>query len=304
MSVDFRYQKLGYVALGVTDIERSTAFATDIFGLDLTAELSGQRRLFRGSTAHHDIILAPASEPTFVRGGWQLESEEDLDRAFAHFCGQGLDPTWISNDEAQELKLRRAFRIIEPTTRSCFEYFAEMTHVSSPRRNGLTKFTGGIHYGLVIDDCAATTDYLVKNMGFLISDYMDNGRVTLLRAFPNPNHHSFAPVQFGAPFHGFHHVAYMVETIDDIGRLINRVRKNDIKVQFGVGRHPTSGSIFLYIYDSDFIVWEYTLGMEQFPEIGARRARRMSSRPEDMDLWGAEPDTEYFGKFPTILSEI
>jgi 2,3-dihydroxy-p-cumate/2,3-dihydroxybenzoate 3,4-dioxygenase len=99
----------------------------------------------------------------------------------------------------------------------------------------------------------------------------------------------------------FHHVAFMVNEIDDIGKYLNRAKKHDVKIQFGIGRHPTSGSIHLYLYDPDYFIWEYTLGMEQFPEVGAREARRMSANQEDRDLWGATPDREHAHKLPGVL---
>ena len=34
MGLDFRYKKLGYVALNVTDMEKSAAFYRDMVGLD------------------------------------------------------------------------------------------------------------------------------------------------------------------------------------------------------------------------------------------------------------------------------
>ncbi len=82
----------------------------------------------------------------------------------------------------------------------------------------------------------------------------------------------------------------MVESIDDIGKLFNRIEAHGVKRAFGIGRHPTSGSIHLYIFDPDSMVWEYTLGMEQFPEVGARPPRFMSAAPEDYDLWGARAE--------------
>src|SRR5258705_10988774 len=81
----------------------------------------------------------------------------------------------------------------------------------------------------------------------------------------------------------------MVESIDDLGKLFNRIEAHDVKRAFGIGRRPTSLSIFLYIFAPDSMVWEYTLGMEQFPEVGAREPRFMSAAPEDYDLWGAVP---------------
>jgi 2,3-dihydroxy-p-cumate/2,3-dihydroxybenzoate 3,4-dioxygenase len=298
MSVDFRYKGLGYVVLNVSDIERSTHFATDIYGLDLVDEAADGSRFFRSGHNHHDIILSPASEPEFVRGSWQLETDSDVDKAFAHYHQLGLSPMWLSDQESAGLKIEKAFRVVEPVMKTTHEYFSKMTYISVPRQNRLTNFQGGKHYGLAVPDCQSVTKYMVENMGFVVSDYVEGGFGSLLRAHPNPNHHSFAPLQLPGGKTGFHHVAFMVNEIDDIGKFFNRVKQYDVKIQFGIGRHPTSGSIHLYAYDDDYFVWEYTLGMEQFPELNPREPRRMSSAPENFDLWGAVPDREFAGRNP------
>ena len=302
MGVDFRYRRLGYLALNVSDIEKSTAFATDVFGMDQSGEGDNGARFFRIGPSHHDIMLIPAEKPGFVRSGWELESEEDLDKALAHYQRIGLAPQLIPQEEAHMLGLERAFRIVEPKLNTVWEYYARMNYTTVPRTNTLTNFQGGKHYGLVIPDCKAVTDYMVENMGFLVSDYLEGWKASLLRAWPNPNHHSFAPLQFPAPKPTFHHLAFMVNEIDDIGKLFNRIKRFDVQIQFGIGRHPTSGSIHLYIYDPDYFVWEYTLGMEQFPEEGAREPRRMSADPANLDLWDAVPETLHAMKFPGLVT--
>ncbi|WP_114951600.1 VOC family protein [Sphingosinicella terrae] len=301
MSVDFRYRKLGYLVLNVSDLERSTHFATDVFGLDLAGEAGDGARFFRAGPAHHDLILQQADSPAFARSAWELETEADLDKAFAHYERIGLSPQWVGDNECANLRLERAFRIVEPVLRTTWEYYSRMSYTSVPRTNRLTKFQGGKHYGLTVTDCKKVTDYMVENMGFLVSDYLEGWFASLLRAYPTSNHHSFAPLQLPGAKPGFHHLAFMVEEIDDIGKLFNRIKRYDVKVQFGIGRHPTSGSIHLYIYDPDYFVWEYTLGMEQFPEVGAREPRRMSAAPENFDLWDAVPDREHAHLFPPIL---
>ncbi len=302
MGVDFRYRRLGYLALNVSDIEKSTVFATQVFGMDQAGEGANGARFFRVGPQHHDIMLTQADQPGFVRSGWELESEEDLDRALAHYQRIGLAPKLLPEEEASMLGLERAFRIVEPKLNTVWEYFARMSHTSVPLENRLTSFQGGKHYGLVIPDCKAVTDYMVENMGFLVSDYLEGWKASLLRAWPNPNHHSFAPLQFPAPRPTFHHLAFMVNEIDDIGKLFNRIKRFDVQIQFGIGRHPTSGSIHLYIYDPDYFVWEYTLGMEQFPETGAREPRRMSADPASFDLWDAVPETIHAAKFPGLVT--
>ena len=139
-------------------------------------------------------------------------------------------------------------------------------------------------------------------MGFATSDILGHYLGTLLRAWPNPNHHSVGVLPSSTGKVDCHHIAFMVNSIDDIGKFINRAKRMNVKAQFGIGRHPTSGSIHYYVYDPDFFIWEYTLGMEQFPELNPREPRYMSPAPENYDLWGAVPDKEFVGRNPLVLT--
>ena len=307
MPVDFRYKEMGYVALNVTDIDRTTAFATEVMALTIAGDGPSGERFLRCSTNHHDVVLHKADKPGFLRSGWVLETQDDVEKAFSHFDKNlGLNPQWISDEEraALGLSFAPAFRVREPTTRAQYDFYAKMEYVSSPlehRQIAQIKNLG--HFGLVVPNCRATTEYMVANMGFVVSDYLGPYAVTLMRAFPNPNHHSFAPVQSPQGRCAFHHMAFMVTEIDDIGRLLNRTKKFDAGIAFGIGRHPTSGSIHLYVYDPDDMVWEYTLGMEQFPEENPREARNMSTKPENFDLWGAVPDAGFLEKGADVVTE-
>jgi 2,3-dihydroxy-p-cumate/2,3-dihydroxybenzoate 3,4-dioxygenase len=306
MIAPFRHRRLGYVALNVTDLSRSTAFATDIFRLSVQGDGPDGARFFRSGVRHHELMLSQAPSAGFLRAAWELETPEQVDRAFHHFDAiLELKPQALSAEEKAALGLSTdlAFRVREPTTKACFEYYSRMQNISSPRADAVTKFLGDIHFGLVVPDAKQTVSYMAENIGFVVSDYVGDYLATLMRAFPNPNHHSFAPVQSPDGSCKFHHVAFMVQEIDDIGKLFNRCKRADIGIAFGIGKHPTSGSIHLYIYDPDGMVWEYTLGMEQFPEIGAREPRFMSSRPEDFDLWGAAPDAGFLARGAAVVTE-
>ncbi len=61
-------------------------------------------------------------------------------------------------------------------------------------------------------------------------------------------------------------------------------------IVFGPGRNPASTSVFLYWLDPDGMTVEYSFGMEEFPEVGARAARRHPLAPEFLDSWGGRPD--------------
>jgi 2,3-dihydroxy-p-cumate/2,3-dihydroxybenzoate 3,4-dioxygenase len=306
MPVPFRYRKVGYVALNVTDIARTTEFATRTFALENTGTGPAGEQFLSCGTEHHDVVLYQSKEPGLLRGAWELESPGDVERAHAHYEALGLKPVWLAQEEKDILGLGvwPAFRVREPTVGLCFEYYSKMMIRSRARPAQVTNFRHIGHFGVNVPNVREATEYAIANMGLLISDTLGNYLGTLLRAFPNPNHHSFAYLPARDGKKQLNHIAFMVDSIDDIGKLFNRIEAHGVKRAFGIGRHPTSTSIFLYIFDPDSMVWEYTFGMEQFPEIGAREPRFMSVAPEDYDLWGAVPKPGFGGSGNVVTHDL
>jgi 2,3-dihydroxy-p-cumate/2,3-dihydroxybenzoate 3,4-dioxygenase len=95
----------------------------------------------------------------------------------------------------------------------------------------------------------------------------------------------------------------MVSDMDDIGIAMNRLQKHEVPIVFGPGRHQPSGSIFLYFLDPDGMSLEYSFGMEEFPEKGAREARMLEAHPLALDTWGSVPQPA-FGKVGAIEPKV
>ena len=305
MAANFRYRKIGYVALNVTDVARTTEFATRTFGLHSNGTGPSGEQFLSCGAEHHDVVLYQGKDPGFLRGGWELETPDDVLKAQAHFEGLGLKPVKLAQEEKDVLGLGvwPAFRVREPTTGICFEYYSKMVIMARARPTPMTNFKCLGHFGVNVPNVREATEYAEANMGFICSDILGNYIGVLMRAFPNPNHHSFAYLPAREGKKQFNHLAFMVDSIDDIGKLFNRIEAHGVRRAFGIGRHPTSGSIHLYVFDPDSLVWEYTLGMEQFPEVGARQARLMSAAPEDYDLWHAVPKPGFGGSGTVVTSD-
>jgi 2,3-dihydroxy-p-cumate/2,3-dihydroxybenzoate 3,4-dioxygenase len=71
------------------------------------------------------------------------------------------------------------------------------------------------------------------------------------------------------------------------------LKKHDVPIVFGPGRHPPSDSVFLYYLDPDQLTLEFSFGMEEFPEQHARAPRDLKLAPESIDYWGAQPDPRF-----------
>lgn len=295
MTIPFRYKRLGYAALNVTDLPRSTAFYRDLVGLDVSAE-SASFVALRCSRDHHSLLLYPAAEPGLKRIAFELESAADLARAREHLLGLGLDVEPVSAEEKKALRLVDALRFRIPGCGLCIEYFVQMMFMAEPFSARLTRIERLGHVVLNVADFNATVSFLNEHLGFRTSDFVP-GFAAFLRCHPNPLHHSMA-VLAGADNH-LNHVNFMVSDIDDIGRAMNRMKAAGVEIVFGPGRHLPSESIFLYFLDPDRMTVEYSFGMELFPEHHAREARLLEPVPATLDTWGSVA-TPAFGKIGAI----
>ena len=112
--------------------------------------------------------------------------------------------------------------------------------------------------------------------------------MTFMRPFPSPFHHGIGVGK--GPKRVLHHLNFMVSEIDDIGKAPNRMKKHDVPIVFGPGRHPASTSVFFYFLDPDGMTLEYSFGMEEFTEVDPRKPRTLPMAAESIDTWGSVRD--------------
>lgn len=284
-----RFERLGYLALNVTDLEKSAEFYETMVGLS-RVETNGDAVFFRCSDRHHDIVLFQSDAPGLKRIGWQMESPEQLEALDRHFRSIGIVTRPVSNADAVEMAIDGGFRMTEPTTGATMEFYSHMDHLDSAFEPTHTKIARLGHVVLASADMAATERFFSENMNFKVSDRIENG-VVHMRCFPNPLHHSFG-VGAGKAAQ-LHHVNFMVTDMDDIGRANTRMKSKEIPIVYGPGKHPQSESVFFYFLDPDGLTLEYSYGMEEFPEHAPREPRLFPMTVESVDHWGGLPEPDF-----------
>ncbi|MEQ8348866.1 MAG: VOC family protein [Sneathiellaceae bacterium] len=283
-----RYEKLGYIALNVTDVERSRIFYEEMVGLQFSGSGEGGEAFFRCSTDHHNIVLCPAARPGLKRIGVEMQDEAALDELQAHLGGHGVRLVEVGAAERKALRQGRTLRMTEPFTGATFEFYASMRQFGGqPFQPTLAKIQRLGHLVLKAPDLNKACDFYTDAMEFRVSDRIGD-LVTFMRFHPNPWHHGIGLGAGAAPL--LHHVNFMVSEVDDIGKAIARFGRNDVAIVNGPGRHPASGSMFLYFLDPDGMTLEYSFGMEEFPAEGARKPREFEPIPESFDYWGSYSD--------------
>jgi 2,3-dihydroxy-p-cumate/2,3-dihydroxybenzoate 3,4-dioxygenase len=283
-----RYQKLGYVGLNVTDIERARRFYEEIVGLQFVETCPDGTVLLRCSDDYHSVSLYAAPTPGFRHVGIMLESDQQYEVLRQRLDQHHIPHEQLSGADCESRRVQSAWRIAEPHMHAAFEFYrprpqdAKVLYrpsVAKIQRIGHVVF-GTPHY-------EETLTLLREVLNFAQSDDIDS-TITFFRAFPNPYHHGIGVGR--APRNLLHHVNFMVSEIDDIGSALNRFKRHQVPVVFGPGRHIASNSVFLYYLEPDQMTLEYSFGMEEFPEVAPRAARTLPQAPESLDSWGGIRD--------------
>lgn len=283
-----RYSKLGYVALNVTDVPRARDFYENLVGLKFSGEGDGGEVFFRCSSNHHDLVLHPAAKPGLKRFAFEMETDQDLDAMARLLSDEGLRVVELEGAERRALHQGRTLRVTEPFSGATLEFYSAMTEFGGqPFVPTLAKIQRLGHVVLKVPDFAGACDFYQRVLGLKVSDQID-GLVCFMRC--NEYHHGIGIAKAAAPL--LHHVNFMVSEVDDIGKAIARFAKKEVPIVNGPGRHPPSGSMFLYFLDPDGLTVEYSFGMEEFPLEDARKPRLLEPIPESFDYWGSFLDRQ------------
>jgi 2,3-dihydroxy-p-cumate/2,3-dihydroxybenzoate 3,4-dioxygenase len=295
-----RYKKLGYVVLNVTDLDKSVDFYENIVGVQFV-ERDNETAYFRASRDHHNLILQQADEAGLVRVAYELEKASQFQGVFDYLTEQGLNPVELSAKETQALAQGRTLRFKDPILGVTYEFYVEMMQMGLPFVPKKARITRFLHVVYETNKFDEMFEFFTKVLNFRVSDTAGREHAwAWLRAFPSPYHHDFAITK--GPENKLNHLAFQAERVDDVGIQVNRLNENNVPILFGPGRHHPSSSIFLYFQDPDGFTLEYSQGMVEFPEEGAREPRRLEPSQDTIDEWGGSPKPG-FGAYGPLLTE-
>lgn len=298
MTHPIRYSRLGYAHIEVTDLDKSADFYVNLVGLQQAEGAPDGELWLRCSDKPYDLIVTRGATPGLAAVGFELESRQELDKAFAHVAACGYAPEWTDAGTCTTRRIEAGFTFRNPETGLTVDFFSGQAVTADAFEPTVAKIARLGHVVLNVASYAKAHKFWIEDLGFAISDHVP-GRIAFLRAWPNALHHTFALLEGESD--GLNHFNFMVTDIDDVGQAMNRMKKADVPIVFGPGRHLPSTSIFIYYLDPDGMTVEYSFGMELIDEIGGRDARELEPKPEVLDTWGSLPDPR-FGKGGKILA--
>jgi 2,3-dihydroxy-p-cumate/2,3-dihydroxybenzoate 3,4-dioxygenase len=265
-----RYRHLCYVALNVSDLSRSRAFYAGLEGLAEQASPEGVA-LFRVGTDRALLTLNTAASPGLKAFGFEMESDAGLDRLAAALDRHGV--RW-SNSET-------GIRMVEPHLGIAVDFFRGVARepIVADRSNGAIAGFG--HVVISTPGYRQAVAFWREALGFRLSDEID-GRISLLRCFPNPTHHSLG-IACGERSR-FHHLNFRAREGADLDAVAGDLAGNGTTIASGPGTHTPSGNRFVYFLDPDGLTLEISTVAERFEEGRERAPRILPNRPESFAM--------------------
>jgi 3,4-dihydroxy-9,10-secoandrosta-1,3,5(10)-triene-9,17-dione 4,5-dioxygenase len=249
---------LGYAVIEATDIAAWRKFGTEVLGLMAVDAKDGGVR-FRMDDRPFRIAVVPGAEDRFVAAGWELPNQEAYDATLKSLIAAGVAIEHGAVEEAADRKVRALARCKDPSGNR-LEIFhgrvLDYTPFVSPV--GVSGFvTGNMGLGHVVlpaPKVEETRSFYKTYLGFDDTDEMrvpigvpdHPGLALYFLHCANPRHHSLALFEADIPG-GLVHLMVEVNKLDDLGRCIDRCKKNGTPISINIGRHSNDLMVSSYI---------------------------------------------------------
>jgi 3,4-dihydroxy-9,10-secoandrosta-1,3,5(10)-triene-9,17-dione 4,5-dioxygenase len=251
------------VRIGSPQVDRWRSFGSDILGLMPVDGPDPDAAHFRVDHYPPRLVVSAAPAPRLEAIGFEVRDRRELARTVAAVEAAGVE---VAPGSAQECAARQVTGLAKFTDPggAPIELFhgPVLDHVPVRSPFGTRFVTGAGGMGHVVygsPDGQAALDFYLDVLGFLERNSMSTPMGEMWFTSPNERHHTLGILHSESPFQLFH-VFFEVETIDDLGLALDRIRLGDAHLMQSLGRHTNDHMISFYVYTPDFTAVELGWG--------------------------------------------
>jgi catechol 2,3-dioxygenase-like lactoylglutathione lyase family enzyme len=232
-----RIVAIGHLALTSPDVDRLTAYYTDVLGFEVTARADGA--YLTPDVVHHAVTLLPGEEPGLDRLAFRIEGS--LDDAARDLQAAGVKAERRSDAEPGIADLLE----IADLDGNRLQLYAQTQERDTVGPSGVVPQKLG-HVCYFVQDVQATTAFY-ETLGFQWSDWMADFFV-FLRC--NADHHSLNLLRSDNN-RRLHHIGWEVRDWPHIQLACDRLARQGYPLVWGPGRHGPGHNLFTYHRDPD-----------------------------------------------------
>ena len=270
---------LQYVALAVPDFDAERSFFGGTWGLQEVAEQEGKVYFAAvGSSYPYVIRLRQDAEKKTDLIGFTASSPADVNALYAQALALGAKSI-AAPGPAQSPGGGYAARFFDIDGHALEVICGSQPRQARKLEPGEAIPAGLSHIVLHSPDVPKLAKFYEDALGFRLSDWIAEFMV-FIRC--NQAHHRVAIMRGPA---ALNHIAFSVNSIDDLMRGLGRLTRDGVKLQWGPGRHTAGDNTFSYYITPNNIAVEYTSDLEDVDE-ATWVPRTYPMSPQITDRWG------------------
>ena len=288
--------ELGYLGIGIRDVEAWRFYANQILGMEWVED--GSELALRMDYWHHRILVQPgAAEDDVLFAGFRVAGPEEFRAMQQHLKDSGVAFTVASPADAEKRSVLELLRLTDPAGLPLEIFHGPLVDRHKPYRPGRGmhgKFVtgaGGLGH-MIVRDAGVEETYRfysqVIGMRGSIEVRFNAGGQRYEPIFMDLSNGRDHTIGFGAgPLpKRIHHLMVEVDNIDDVGLAYDLARQNNVPILFEPGRHANDNAFSFYMQTPSGWFCEYGYGVT--------RPNPQSEYNVVGDIWGHQMLTKSY----------
>ena len=282
--------ELGYMGIGVKDLDAWKNFATVIVGMELADEGERDRCYLRMDYWHHRLVLHADGSDDLAYLGFRVAGPEEFREMQQQLSEAGVKYRVGSEEEADERHVLEVLKLTDPSGNPIEIFHGPEVQFSKPFHPGrrmhgrFNTGTGGVGHCIIREDDISTAYRFYRILGMRGSvEYkirMGQHVVTPTFMHCNDRDHTVA-FGIGGMNRRLNHIMIEVDNLDDVGLTYELVREHKVPVTITPGKHSNDHMYSFYFRNPSGWMIEYGWG--------ARPATHQSEYYV-RDVYGHEPE--------------
>ena len=268
-----RVTQLGYLGIGVSDVDVWKQFAAHTLGLQVH-DLDSDGTLFlKMDEYHHRFALQANGHDDVDYVGWEVADEHALRAMQGQLEDAGVALTAGSEELAAQRRVVDLIAFDDPDGLRTEVFYGPLVNYdrrfASPRAiSGFETGTQGLgHIVLAVEDVERSIHFYRDVLGMRISDFVQSSRLAPAGSASsriaffhcNPRHHSVAFL--GAPIKPrLRHFMLQTQSLDDVGSTYTLCQDQGVPINRTLGRHTNDHMVSFYMESPSGFEVEYGWG--------------------------------------------
>lgn len=287
--------ELGYMGIGVKNLDEWKAFATRIVGMELADDGERDRCYLRMDYWHHRLVVHANGSDDLEYLGFRVAGPDEFRQMQSQLSEAGIKYRVGSEDEANERRVLEVMKLSDPAGNPIEIFHGPEIQAAKPfhpgrRMHGRFKTgSGGLGHCIIRENdvTAAQRFFTALGMRGGVEYKVRIGKHVVAPVFMHCNErdHTVA-FGIGPEKRRINHLMIEVDNLDDVGLTHELVRQEKIPVTISLGKHSNDHMFSFYFRNPSGWMFEYGW---------AGRPATHQSEYYVEDVFGHHPEAGGFG---------